>query len=108
MKTCSQFLGVWDIEEEHLNTKGSNPFVNWWNAGYTFGSGNIDARQKSDMATPPKSKVDWNIYVGNASYRNYRRKTGRGGDFMIFSDFKVISIPPGAKGRRLSTSGRPK
>jgi hypothetical protein len=108
VKTCSQFLGVWDIEGQHLNTKGSNPLVNWWNVGYTVGSGSIEERQQKDMATEPKSKVTSNIYVGNASYRKYRQKTGHGGDFMIFSDVKVVPIPAGSKGRRLSLSGRPK
>ena len=60
------------------------------------------------MATEPKSKVNSNIYVGNASYRNYREKTGRGGDFMIFSDVRVVPIPAGTRGRRLSYSGGPK
>ena len=32
-------------------------------------------------------------YVSNKTFQEYRGKTGRGGDFMIYSDVKVVKLP---------------
>jgi hypothetical protein len=32
-------------------------------------------------------------YVNNKTFQEFRSKTGRGGDFMIYSDVKVVKLP---------------
>jgi hypothetical protein len=60
--------------------------------GYTLGHGSVEKKQRDDMARDPLAQADEDIYIGNATYRTYRQKTGHGGDFIIFSDVQEVPI----------------
>ncbi len=90
--TCSQPLGVWNLKKGKLLTPTSNKARIWLKVGYTLGHGSVEKKQRDDMARDPQSQTDDDIYIGNATYRTYRQKTGRGGDFVVFSDVKELPI----------------
>lgn len=73
-------------------TPTGNKIRIWVKVGYTLGHGSVEKKQRDDMALDPKSPADEDLYIGNATYRTYRQKTGRGGDFMIFSDVQEVPI----------------
>jgi hypothetical protein len=90
--TCSQPLGVWNLKEGKLLNPSSNKYRIWLKVGYTLGHGSVEKKQRDDMARDPLAQADEDIYIGNATYRTYRQKTGHGGDFIIFSDVQEVPI----------------
>lgn len=100
--TCSQPLGVWSLKEGKLLSPSADKTRIWLKVGYTFGHESVEQKQRSDMARDPTSQVDDDLYIGNATYRTYRQKTGRGGDFVVFSDVKEVPI-----GKTLATPVSP-
>lgn len=85
-------MGVWNLKQGKLLTPTGNKIRIWVKVGYTLGHGSVEKKQRDDMALDPKSPADEDLYIGNATYRTYRQKTGRGGDFMIFSDVQEVPI----------------
>ncbi len=75
----AQALGHWKLPDqiEMPSIREANS-SSWWGSN-------------QDAAPPPARPDDW-VPMTNLAYRMYRNRTGYGGDFIVYSDVKIVPV----------------